>query len=158
MNTQLSQKEQELLVLEIVDACIQYSEEKQMDFARELEDLVFVGKADTRFSEMVCKTIESLHSKKYIAGTVELVYETEMDIDTFEESTTDDIDFSQTIFENISITAKGRALMGAETFKEAGKSFMEKVKPVIKCIASTALQTAVETAIVAGMKAAGIPV
>lgn len=48
--------------------------------------------------------------------------------------------------------------MGAETFKGLGKNFLGKATPVIKCIASTALQTVIETAIVTGLKAAGFPV
>lgn len=158
MGIQLSQKEQELLVLEIVEACLKCSEESQLEFEEVLHEQVFASNPDIEFMEMVCRTAESLNSRGYIAGTVEIVYETELDEDTFEESLTDEIDFYMTSFENISITAKGRAFMGAETFKGLGKNFLGKATPVIKCIASTALQTVIETAIVTGLKAAGFPV
>lgn len=158
MGIQLSQKEQELLVLEIVDACLKCSEESQLEFEEVLHEQVFSNNPYIEFMEMVCRTAESLNSRGYIAGTVEIVYETELDEDTFEESPADEIDFYMTSFENISITAKGRAFMGAETFKGLGKNFLGKATPVIKCIASTALQTVIETAIVTGLKAAGFPV
>lgn len=148
MDIQLSQKEQEVIVLEIVDACIQYSEEHSEDFEEVLHQQVFANEAHLGFMEMVCKTIESLHKQGYITGTVELVYEPD----------TNDIDFFMTTFENISITPKGRVLLGAETFKGLGKNFMEKSKPVVKCIASTVLATAVETAMVTGLRAVGVPV
>lgn len=158
MGIQLSQKEQELLVLEIVDVCIQESEECQQPFEIVLCEKVFEGKASTEFSEMVCKTIKSLHDKGYIAGTVEIVYETEFDEDTLEESPTDAIDLEWSKFENISITTKGRAFMGAETFKGLSKNFMEKATPVIKCIASTALQEAIKTVFRTALQAVGFPV
>ena len=158
MDTQLNQKEQEVLVMEIVDACIKHSKENHMDFAEVLEDLVFVGEADTGFSEMVCKTIESLHSQGYINGTVILEYELEFDEETLEESTTDVIDFGMSTFANISISPKGKELIGEKTFKELGKNFLEKAKPVIKCITTTALQTTVETAVLTALQAVGFPV
>ena len=148
MNTQLSQKEQEIIVLGIVDACIQYSKEHNEDFEEVLHQHVFANEADLGFMEMVCKTIESLHKQGYIAGTVDLVYEDD----------TDDIDFFMTTFENISINTRGRVLLGAETFKELGKNFMEKAKPVIKSVSSVVLQTAIETAFTTGLKAVGVPV
>lgn len=145
-------------MLEIVEACLKCSGESQLEFEEVLHEQVFANNPYIEFMEMVCRTAESLNSRGYIAGTVEIVYETELDEDTFEESLTDEIDFYMTSFENISITAKGRAFMGAETFKGLGKNFLEKATPVIKCIASTALQTVIETAIVTGLKAAGFPV
>lgn len=144
--------------MEIVDACIKHSKENHMDFAEVLEDLVFVGEADTEFSEMVCKTIESLHSQGNINGTVILEYELEFDEETLEESTTDKIDFGESTFADISITPKGKELIGEKTFKELGKDFWEKSKPIIKCIASTALQTTVETVMLTGLRAVGFPV
>ncbi len=158
MNTQLNQKEQEVLVMEIVDACIKHSKENHMDFAEVLEDLVFVGEADTEFSEMICKTIESLHSQGYINGTVILEYELEFDGETLEESTTDKIDLGMSTFADISISPKGKELIGEKTFKELGKDFFEKAKPVIKCIATTALQTTVDIALRTALQAVGFPV
>ncbi len=158
MNTQLNQKEQEVLVMEIVDACIKHSKENHMDFAEVLEDLVFVGEADTEFSEMVCKTIESLHSQGYINGTVILEYELEFDGETLEESTTDKIDLGMSTFADISISPKGKELIGEKTFKELGKDFLEKAKPVIKCIATTTLQTTVDIALRTALQAVGFPV
>ena len=42
---------------------------------------------------------------------------------------------------------KGKAYICADTFKESGKAFYEKSKPVIKQITSTALQVMVEQVI-----------
>ncbi|MCM1219503.1 MAG: hypothetical protein NC548_33910 [Lachnospiraceae bacterium] len=158
MGTQLSQKEQEVLVLEIVDACIKYSKENHLDFANVLEDLVFVGEADTEFSEMVCKTMKSLHDQGYIDGKVKIAYELEFDGETLEESTTDIIDFSNTKFKNISITHKGQELIGEKTFKEFGKKFLEKAKPIIAQITLSEIQDIVKDAIHTALQAIGVPV
>lgn len=158
MNTQLNQKEQQVLVMEIVDACIKYSKENHLDFAEVLEDLVFVGEADAEFSEMVCKTIEILHEQGYLNGTVVLEYELEFDGETLEENTTDKIDFGMSTFADISISPKGKELIGDKTFKELGKTFLEKAKPVIKCIATTALQATVETAVCTALQTVGFSV
>lgn len=77
---------------------------------------------------------------------------------TFEETKLDSIDFVNCTFENISITMKGKAYICADTFKESGKAFYEKSKPVIKQITSTALQVMVEQVVVSGMKAVGFSV
>lgn len=44
MNTQLNQKEQQVLVMEIVDACIKYSKENYLEFAEVLTEQVFANK------------------------------------------------------------------------------------------------------------------
>lgn len=155
MGIQLSQKEQELLVLEIVDVCIQESEECQQPFGIVLCEKVFAGEAITEFSEMVCKTIKSLHDKGYIAGTVELEYVTEFENETLDESPTDAIDLGWSKFENISITTKGKTLMCAETFKELGKDFWEKAKPVIKEIACDTIKNTIKEVITNSLKAVG---
>ena len=148
MDTQLNEKERELLVLEIVDACIQYSKEHTEDFEEVLHQQVFANEAYIEFMEMVCKTIESLHTKGYIEGTVELAYEPD----------TEDIDFFMTSFENINISLKGKEFMSGKTFKEVSENFWEKSKPLVRCIASTVLQTTVETITLTGLRAVGIPV
>lgn len=107
---------------------------------------------------MVCRTLESLNKQGYISGTVELEFETEIDPNTFDETATDAINFVECTFENIGITVKGNAYMGVDNFKKAGKDLWEKSKPVMKCIGTTALQTLVETAILTGLKAAGLKV
>ena len=63
-----------------------------------------------------------------------------------------------TTFENINISLKGKEFMGGKTFKEVDINFWEKSKPLVKCIASTVLQTAVETITITGLRAVGIPV
>ncbi len=148
MDIQLSQKQKELLVLEIVDACIGYSAEHDEAFEEVLHQELFSNNPYAEFMEMVCKTIESLHNKGYITGTVELVYEPD----------TEDLDFFMTTFEDISISPKGREFMGEKTFKEIGSGFWEKSKPIIKCIASTVLQTTVETVMLTGLRAVGLSV
>ncbi|MFQ8982046.1 MAG: hypothetical protein ACLR6I_17140 [Waltera sp.] len=64
---------------------------------------------------------------------------------TFEEESTDAIDFSSCIFENINISAKGNIRLGTEGFKEVSKEFGKKALPIVKCIATTTLQTCVES-------------
>ena len=160
MKTELNQEQQNLLVLELVKVCIEYAKDEQKSFEEVLNEDVFPNQADTEFAEMVCRTLESLNRQGYISGTVELEYEIETDLETDEDTATNAIDFAQCTFENIGITAKGSAYMSSDSFKKAevGKDFLEKAKAVIKCIATTALQTLVETAVVLGLKAAGITV
>lgn len=147
MTTQFSEKEQEVLVLEIVDACIQYSKEHGETFQQVLAKSVFIGKARSDFSEMVCKTMESLHTKGYIEGTVELSYQSDVDQETWEESPTDIIDYEWTKLEDISISTKGKVLLGSETLKELGKGFIEKARPIIKVIAINTISNTVMQAI-----------
>lgn len=160
MGIQLTEKEQELLVLCIVKECIAYAEKNNKTFEDVLNEDLFPAEANTGFAEMVCKTIEALKNKGYINGTVELEYEIELDADsdTFEEESTDAIDFSSCIFENINISAKGNIRLGTEGFKEVSKEFGKKALPIVKCIATTTLQTCVESAVVLGLRTVGIPV
>lgn len=158
MGTQLNENEQELLVLCIVDECLNFAKENQKTFEEVLNEDLFPGEASTNFSETVCKTMITLKNKGYINGTVELEYEIEIDPETFEEESTDAIDFAMCTFEDISITLKGKARKGMEGFKDVGKDFLEKSKPVIKCIATTALQTCVESAVMLGLRSVGISV
>lgn len=147
MTTDFSEKEKEVLVLEIVDACIQYSKEHGETFQQVLEKSVFVGEAREGISEMVCKTMESLHTKGYIEGTVELSYQSDIDQETWEESPTDTIDFEQINFEDISISTKGKVLLGSETLKALGKRFIEKARPIIEVIAINTISNTVSKAI-----------
>lgn len=158
MKTELNQEQQNLLVLELVKACIEYAKDEQKSFEEVLNEDVFPNQANVEFAEMVCRTLESLNKEGCISGNVELEHEIEMDGDTFEETTTDAIDFAQCTFENIAITAKGNAYLSGDSYKKVGKGFLEKAKDLTKCIATTALQTLVETAIVAGLRAVGVPV
>lgn len=155
---QLTEKEQNLLVLCLVKECIQFAESNNKSFEEVLNEDVFANKASTAFAEMVCKSMEVLKNGGYINGLVELEYEIEIDPDTFEEESTDAIDFAMCTFDDISISLKGNIRLGIEGFKEVSKDFAQKAKPVISCIATTALQTAVEVAITAGMKAVGFPI
>lgn len=162
MGTQLTEKEQELLVLCIVKECLSFAKEHNKSFEEVLNEDVFPNQANVEFAEMVCKTIEVLKDKGYINGTVELEYEIELELDAdsdiFEEESTDTIDFSSCIFENINISAKGNIRLGTEGFKEVSKEFGKKALPIVKCIATTTLQTCVESAVVLGLRTVGIPV
>lgn len=162
MGIQLTEKEQELLVLCIVKECIAYAEKNNKTFEDVLNEDLFPAEANTGFAEMVCKTIEALKNKGYIDGTVVLKYEIKLELDadsdTFEEESTDAIDFSSCIFENINISAKGNIRLGTEGFKEVSKEFGKKALPIVKCIATTTLQTCVESAVVLGLRTVGIPV
>lgn len=162
MGIQLTEKEQELLVLCIVKECIVYAEKNNKTFEEVLNEDLFPAEANTGFAEMVCKTIEALKNKGCIDGTVELEYEIKLELDadsdTFEEESTDAIDFSSCIFENINISAKGNIRLGTEGFKEVSKEFGKKALPIVKCIATTTLQTCVESAVVLGLRTVGIPV
>lgn len=162
MGIQLTEKEQELLVLCIVKECIAYAEKNNKTFEDVLNEDLFPAEANTGFAEMVCKTIEALKNKGCIDGTVELKYEIKLELDadsdTFEEESTDAIDFSSCIFENINISAKGNIRLGTEGFKEVSKEFGKKALPIVKCIATTTLQTCVESVVVLGLRTVGIPV
>ena len=162
MGIQLTEKEQDLLVLCIVKECIAYAEKNNKTFEEVLNEDLFPAEANTGFAEMVCKTIEALKNKGYIDGIVELEYEIKLELDadsdTFEEESTDAIDFSSCIFENINISAKGNIRLGTEGFKEVSKEFGKKALPIVKCIATTTLQTCVESAVVLGLRTVGIPV
>lgn len=162
MGIQLTEKEQELLVLCIVKECIAYAEKNNKTFEEVLNEDLFPAEANTGFAEMVCKTIEALKNKGCIDGTVELEYEIKLELDadsdTFEEESTDAIDFSSCTFENINISAKGNIRLGTEGFKEVSKEFGKKALPIVKCIATTTLQTCVESAVVLGLRTVGIPV
>ena len=159
MNIQnLTEKQQTILFLCMIEECIKYAKENNKSFEEVLNQDVFPNEADTEFAEYICNSIKSLNDKGYINGTVELEYELEIDMDTFDENSTDAIDFAMCTFEDISISLKGKAYLGVENFKEVGEGFIEKAKPVIKCIATTALQTAVESAMIVGLRAAGFPI
>lgn len=155
---QLSEKEQDLLILIMVKEVIAYATENHKTFEEVLNEDVFPNKANTEFSEAVCKRIESLKVKGYITGEIELEYEEGINQETFEETKLDSINCVECTFKNISITMKGKAYICADTFKESGKAFYEKSKPVIKQITSTALQVMVEQVVVSGMKAVGFSV
>ena len=162
MGIQLTEKEQDLLVLCIVKECLAYAEKNNKTFEDVLNEDLFPAEANTGFAEMVCKTIEALKNKGCIDGTVVLKYEIKLELDadsdTFEEESTDAIDFSSCIFENINISAKGNIRLGTEGFKEVSKEFGKKALPIVKCIATTTLQTCVESAVVLGLRTVGIPV
>ena len=162
MGVQLTEKEQDLLVLCIVKECIAYAEKNNKTFEEVLNEDLFPAEANTGFAEMVCKTIEALKDKGYINGTVEFEYEIKLELDvdsdTFEEESTDAIDFSSCTFDDIRISEKGNKLLSAKEFKGVNKDFGKKVKAVIKCIGTTALQTCVESAVVLGLRTAGIQI
>lgn len=162
MNTQLNEKEQELLVLEIVDACVKYIEKNGGDFGDVLFEQVFANEAQTEFSKMVCKTVESLHKKGYITGTVNLAYDHEYKIDDngdiFDSDILDEIEFHETDFKNIAISSEGRLFMSGGSCQELSPNVLEKVKPIINCIASEAMKLAVKTAMFTMLQALGLPV
>lgn len=158
MKNEFTKEQQKLFVLELVKACLEYGKDVHKSFEEVLTEDLFPEAANVVYAEMVCHTLEILNKEGCISGNVELEYEIEIDGDTFEETTTDAIYFAECTFENIGITEKGNAYMSNDNFKKAGKDFFEKAKPVIKCIATTALQTLVETAVVLGLRTAGVPV
>lgn len=162
MGIQLTEKEQDLLVLCIVKECIAYAEKNNKTFEDVLNEDLFPAEANTGFAEMVCKTIEALKIKGYIDGTVVLKYEIKLELDadsdTFEEESTDAIDFSSCTFDDIRISEKGNKLLSAKEFKGVNKDFGKKVKAVIKCIGTTALQTCVESAVILFLRTAGIQI
>ena len=106
--------------------CLRFAKEHNKSFEEVLNEDVFPNQANVEFAEMVCKTIEVLKDKGYINGTVELEYEIEIDPDTFEDKSTDAIDFSLCTFENINISAKGNIRLGTEGLKRSVKSLVRK--------------------------------
>lgn len=143
IDTQLNEKEQELLVLEIVTACIQYSEEHNEDFEEVLGKL-FIGEASIEFSELMCKTMKSLHTKGYIEGIIEASCIPEFGEEILEESI---LNSEWTRFENISISTKGKVLLSSEAFKNISIQFMERAKPIIQVIAIEAIKIAIKNAL-----------
>lgn len=152
----LKDKEEQILTLYIVEACIKYASENGKDFEEVLTEDVFANQASEIFEEMICTTIEKLYKNGYIAGNVELEYEYEMDPKTFEEKKLDSINTAMCTFENIEITKKGKAYMLADNMKNLGKEFIGKTKPMIQMIASTALQASVELALTTAVNGLGL--
>jgi len=158
MDIQLNPMEKELFVLELVKACIKRAEDSERTFGEVLGEEVFADKASAKFEKMVCSTMESLHEKGVITGIVEIGYIKEFDFEDDSERDTDEIDISICTFEDIAISTEAGEDVAKKGFKEAGKDFWVKVKPVIGCIGQTILQTAVEASIKAGLNAVGITV
>lgn len=158
-NKQLTESEQKLFTLFVVKECLNYAKENEEAFENVLKDVLFPG--ESNFSraeaEMICNNIKTLNVEGYIEGEVELVNEREFD-EEMNESETDDINFEECEFENIKITPKGKAYMGMDGVKNVTKEFWEKVKPMIKELGIVAVNTAVETGIVALLRMAGFPV
>ena len=153
-----NEEQQKLFVLSLTKACLEYGNGTGKPFEDVLKEDVFPNEASEEFEEAVCITLFTLKEQGYIGGMVELVYETETDPDTFEVTELDTLDTPMCTFADISITPKGESYLSGDGFQKAGKDFFEKAKPIIKCIALTALQVAVETVITAGLRAAGVNV
>lgn len=153
-----NEEQQKLFVLSLTKACLEYGDGAGKSFEDVLKQDVFPSEASEEFEEAVCTTLLELKKQGYIGGTVKLVYETETDANTFEVTELDTLDTPMCTFADISITPKGESYLTGDGFQKAGKDFFEKAKPVIKCIALTALQVAVETVITAGLKASGVNV
>lgn len=156
--TVFNEEQQKLFVLSLTKACLEYGGGAGKSFEEVLKEDVFPNEVSEEFEEVVCTTLLALKEQGYISGMVELVYETETDSKTFEVTELDTLDTPMCTFADINITPKGESYLTGDGFKKAGKDFFEKAKPVIKCIALTALQVTVETVITAGLKATGISV
>ena len=74
-------------------------------------------------------------------------YQSDIDQETWEESPTDTIDFEWIKLEDISISTKGKVLLGSETLKALGKRFIEKARPIIEVIAINTISNTVSKAI-----------
>lgn len=159
MSTQqaLTTKEQQILTLYIVEQCIKFTKESGKTFEEVLNEDIFANVANIGLAEMVCKNMDSLEKDGYISGTVKLEYEIALD-DNFEDMDSENIDFAECTFNDIAITAKGKAYMAVDNVKTLSKDFYEKSKPILKCIATTALQTAVELTVTAVARQAGFVV
>lgn len=159
MNTQqaLTTKEQQILTLYIVEQCIKFTKESGKTFEEVLNEDVFANAANIDFAEMICRNIASLKKDGYISGTVILEYEIALD-DNFEDMDSENIDFAECTFNDIDITVKGKAYMAVDNVKTLSKDFYEKSKSILKCIATTALQTAVELTVTAVARQAGFVV
>jgi hypothetical protein len=142
----LSVEEQKALTLCIVDEALKLAQEKGVTFEEELNQDIFVNSADISLAEMICKNIDTLHEENYISGDVEIAHEIELD-ENFNEIESDNIDFAECTFENIELTIKGNTYLNVEVIKKVGKDFCEKSKPLVKLIATTALQSAVDVAV-----------
>lgn len=155
---QLSEKEQQVLTLYIVEQSLKYAGEVGKTFEEVLNEDVFPDIAQVEFAEMICTNIATLKKNGYIDGVVDIAHEIEVDLDSDTDEELESIDFAMCTFENISITEKGKAYMGADNVKTLGESFIPKAKAVIKLIATAALQTTVELAVTAVARCIGFPV
>lgn len=153
---QLNEKEQKLFTLYVVKACIEYAKENGIDFDEVLTDYLFPNEASESFDNMICKNIETLYNEKYISGDINIEYEEECDMETMEWKSTGNVDVPMCTFENIEITTKGENYLKLDEFKDSAKDFLEKSKPVMKIIATTALETLVEGLVTTGLKTAGL--
>ena len=153
---QLNEKEQKIFTLCVVKACIEYAKENEIDFEEVLTDYLFPDKARESFDNMICKNIETLYNEKYISGDINIEYEEECDMETMEWKSTGNVDVPMCTFENIEITTKGENYLKLDGFKDATKDLLEKAKPVMKIIATTALETLVEGLVTTGLKTAGL--
>lgn len=153
---QLNEKEQKIFTLCVVKACIEYAKENEIDFDEVLTDYLFPDEARESFDNMICKNIETLYNEKYISGDINIEYEEECDMETMEWKSTGNVDVPMCTFENIEITTKGENYLKLDGFKDATKDLLEKAKPVMKIIATTALETLVEGLVATGLKTAGL--
>lgn len=130
MEKELTQVQKNLLVLELVKACMEYGKDVRKSFEDVLNEDVFPEKPYEAYVKMVCRTLETLNRQSHVSGVVELEFETEIDPDTFEKTATDVIDTTECTFEDIEITAKGNSYMSSDSFKEAGKISLKRQSPL----------------------------
>lgn len=135
---ELTERQRMAGVLNIVCVCIKYAEENDMDFQDVIADLL-EGTHELAYSVMLVTTIEELKNKKYISGTVELVKDLEFDAGNLGEIKAEGIIYTESVFENIAITLRGKIFMKTHWFLQGVSVFYERYKDDIKDVGKAAL-------------------
>lgn len=162
----LTAKEQMIVTLYIVDACVKIAEEEQEDFQDVLVDYILANVANESFSELVCKNIKILKDKDFISGTVEVE-------DTSNSDAENDIEVSYEElcnFENISITGNGELLMmlselkyadvpmESETENDPKAKFKKNAYSAFKFVVAECSSFALQMALTTAGRSLGLPI
>lgn len=143
----LDAKEQKAFTMCVVQECLNYANTNKKSFEDVLVEDLLPGEGNQVFTDMIYRNIKHLVKDGYLAGVVEL------QSNSFEEDAEEDISIELSTVENITITEQGKVYMKSGEFGVIISNAKEKVKPVLKCIATTALEAAVETLVAMGTNA-----
>lgn len=136
---ELTERQRMAGVLNIVCVCIKYAEENDMDFQDVIADLL-EGTHEFAYGVMLVTTIEKLKNKKYISGTVELVKDLKFDAGNLGEIKAEGIIYTESVFENIAITLKGKFFMKTNEFWKGALAFYERYEDDIKEVGKATLK------------------
>lgn len=139
----MSSKEQKVITMCVVQACLQYANENQKAFEDVLNEDLFPAKASQEYSDMVCYNIKQLVDDGYLDGEVELEYD---ELEPGEDASKG-ICVTFSSFENISITEKGNIFIKTGNFGVIAAEVKDVAVPILKTIGNATLATLTEVAI-----------